>query len=196
MKVVDADSKPFIDHLVVDVGFLRDHALDRVVELLENQGWDKLYLGNCTLNKELARQFFSTLTISDEDSSLLGQFSINGSPNQFTHSEIGMILNVPMQGFSDYIKNQWPSTYDKEGSISRVIGQVPTASSSSSTGHEGMDLTTKVMFMYTICNLVTRKEGRDKVAIEDYLLLNKIFDLKQVSLNKNVMKHLEHARSV
>ena len=69
MKVVDANSRPFIDYLVVDMGFLRDHALERVCELLENQGLDSIFLRNCTLNKELARQFFSTLTISGEYSS-------------------------------------------------------------------------------------------------------------------------------
>ena len=51
VKVLDVDSRPFIDPLVVDMEFLRGHALERVGELLENQGWDKLYLGNCTLNK-------------------------------------------------------------------------------------------------------------------------------------------------
>ena len=55
LKAVDADSRPFIDHLVIDVGFLRDHALERVVELVENQGWGNIFLGNYTLNKELAR---------------------------------------------------------------------------------------------------------------------------------------------
>ena len=94
MKVVDADSRPFIDHLVVDMEFMRDHALERVVKLLENQGWDKLYLGNSMINKELARQFFSTLTISSEDSSPLGQFIINSPPYQFTHRELGLILEV------------------------------------------------------------------------------------------------------
>ena len=105
VKVVDADSWPFIDHLVFDMWFLRDHALERVVELLENQGWDKLYLGNCILNKELARQFFSTLTISGEDLSLLAQFSINGLPYQFTHSKLGALLGVSSTGFSDYVNN-------------------------------------------------------------------------------------------
>ena len=45
LKVVDANSRPFIDHLVVDVEFLRDHTLERVVELLENQGWGNQFLG-------------------------------------------------------------------------------------------------------------------------------------------------------
>ena len=52
------------------------------------------------------------------------------------------------------------------------------------------------MLMYIICNLVPRKEGRDKIAIEDYLLLNKMLDLEQVSMPKIVMKHLDHARSL
>ena len=101
MKAVDADSKPFIDHLEIDVGFLRAYALERVVELLENQGWENLFLGNCTLNKELARQFFSTLTITGEDSSLLAQFQINGLPYQFTHRELGALLGVSSTGLSD-----------------------------------------------------------------------------------------------
>ena len=74
LKAVDADSRPFINHIVIDIGFLRDHAIERVIELLENQGWGNLFLRNCTLNKKLAKQFFSTLTISGEDSSLLAQF--------------------------------------------------------------------------------------------------------------------------
>ena len=57
MKAVDVDSRLFIDHLVIDVGFIRDQALEQVVELLENQGWKNLFLGNCMLNKELAKQF-------------------------------------------------------------------------------------------------------------------------------------------
>ena len=36
VKVVDVDSRPFIDHLVVDMRFSRDHALESVGELLEN----------------------------------------------------------------------------------------------------------------------------------------------------------------
>ena len=51
MKAVDADSRPFIDHLVIDVGFLRDNALERVVELLENQGWGNLLLGTARSTK-------------------------------------------------------------------------------------------------------------------------------------------------
>ena len=38
VKVADVDSTLFIDHLVVDMGCLRDQALERVGELLENQG--------------------------------------------------------------------------------------------------------------------------------------------------------------
>ena len=54
-KLVDVASRPFTDHLVIDVAFLREHALEQMVELLEKQGVDKLFLVNCTLNKELAR---------------------------------------------------------------------------------------------------------------------------------------------
>ena len=38
LKSIDADSRPFIDHLVINVGFFQDHALERVVDLQENQG--------------------------------------------------------------------------------------------------------------------------------------------------------------
>ena len=54
-KVVSTDTRPFIDHLVISQQFLHDHALERVGELLENQGWSHLFLENCTLNKELAK---------------------------------------------------------------------------------------------------------------------------------------------
>ena len=105
LKAFDADSRPFIDHLVIDVGFHRDHALERVVELLENQGWGTLFLENYTLNNELTRQFFSTLTISDKESSLLAQFQINGLPYQFTNMELGTLLGVFSIGFLDVVKN-------------------------------------------------------------------------------------------
>ena len=59
--------------------------------------------------------------------------------------------------------------------------------------HDNMDIITKVIFMYTICNIVPRKEGREKVAIQDYLLVNKIMDGEQVSLPKIIIKYLEHA---
>ena len=51
LKVVDADSRLFIDHLVVDLELLRDHAVERVVELLENQGWGNLFLGTGSSTK-------------------------------------------------------------------------------------------------------------------------------------------------
>ena len=62
--------------------------------------------------------------------------------------------------------------------------------------HDNMDIITEVIFMYTICNVALRKEGREKVAIQDYLLINKILDGEKVSLSKIIMKHLEHAMSV
>ena len=64
-SVVDADLMPFIDHLVIDIEFLREHVLDQVVVLLEKQGWAKFFLVNSMLNKELARKIFSTLIISN-----------------------------------------------------------------------------------------------------------------------------------
>ena len=76
-KVVSIETRPFIDHLVINPQFLRDHALARVGELLENQGWSHLFLENYTLNKELTRQFFSTLVLSDADSSTIGTFTID-----------------------------------------------------------------------------------------------------------------------
>ena len=54
--------------------------------------------------------------------------------------------------------------YNKEELIAWVIAQ-PTRSASSVVSHDNMDIITKVMFMYTICNVVLRKEGREKVAI-------------------------------
>ena len=61
--------------------------------------------------------------------------------------------------------------YKKEELISRVLDQ-PTGPISSVVSHDNMDVITKVMFMYTICNVVPRKEGREKVATHDYLLIN------------------------
>ena len=91
LKALDAESRPFIDHLMINVGFLLDHGLERVVELLENQEWISLFLGNCLLNKDLARQFFSTLTISGEDSCLQANFLINGLSYSINHKELGMM---------------------------------------------------------------------------------------------------------
>ena len=62
--------------------------------------------------------------------------------------------------------------------------------------HDVMEIITKVMFMYTIYNIVPRKEGREKVAIQDYLLVNKTLDGEKASLPKIIMKHIEHATSV
>ena len=59
-----------------------------------------------------------------------------------------------------------------------------------------MDIITKVMFIYTICNLVPRKEGREKVAIQDYILNNKLLDGDVIGLPILIMKHLDHTKSV
>ena len=69
-----------------------------MVELLENQGWIKIYLENRTINKELVRKFFSTLILSGMDSSLVGMFTINGIEYILTHQELGKILSVSIAG--------------------------------------------------------------------------------------------------
>ena len=40
----------------------------------------------------------------------------------------------------------------------------------------------KIMFMYVICNVVPRREGREKISIEYYLLVDEILIQKPVSL--------------
>ena len=62
--------------------------------------------------------------------------------------------------------------------------------------HDNMDIINKVMFMYTINNLVPRKEGREKVVIQDYILINNFLDGDVISLLKLIMKHLDHVKSV
>ena len=72
---------PFIDHLVINRGFLKSHKLEEVLGILDAQGWSQLYMSTCTLNKDLAIQFFSTLVIFGEDAMMLGQFTIKGEPH-------------------------------------------------------------------------------------------------------------------
>ena len=35
LKVVNAEARPFIDHLVIDRGFLKSHKLEEVLEILD-----------------------------------------------------------------------------------------------------------------------------------------------------------------
>ena len=71
-KIVHAETRPFIDHLVIDRGFLKSHKMEEVLEILDAHGWSQLYTSTCTLNTDLAIQFFSTLVISGEDTMMLG----------------------------------------------------------------------------------------------------------------------------
>ena len=50
--------------------------------------------------------------------------------------------------------------------------------------------------MYVICNVVPRREGREKIAIKDYLLVDEILKQKPVLLPQIVMKHLDHVKSI
>ena len=59
-----------------------------------------------------------------------------------------------------------------------------------------MDVITKAIYMYTICNVVPRKEGRDKINIEDYLLINQLLKREQISLPAIFVKLIKHAKSV
>ena len=61
---------------------------------------------------------------------------------------------------------------------------------------EGMDITSKVLYMLLRANLVPRKEGREKVGILDIILINKMLDDDKLSLPLLFLKHLEHARSI
>ena len=193
--MVSTETHPFIDHLVISQQFLRDHALERVGELLENQGWSHLFLENCKLNKELARQFFSTLVLSGVDSSTVGTFTINGVDHAFIVRELSKILNVPSTGFSDYIKQVWPAYLPRDVMINRVLGPA-----SSSRGHsmsqENMDVYSKICYMLLRANIVPRKEGREKVGILDVILINKLLDNEKISLPLLILKHLEHAQSI
>ena len=44
-----------------------------------------------------------------------------------------------------------------------------------------MYVVTKVVYMYNIWNLVSMKEGQEKIAIEDYVLINKFLDKEKIS---------------
>ena len=62
--------------------------------------------------------------------------------------------------------------------------------------HDSMDVVTKSVYMYTICNIVPRKEGREKINIQDYMLIDQLLKREHVSLPAIFVKHLEHAKSV
>ena len=78
--------------------------------------------------------------------------------------------------------------------MQRVLGQVPEAGSSIDS-HENMSIISKIVFMYVICNVVPRRKGREKIAIEDYLLVNEILKQKPIFLQLIVMKHLPSNKS-
>jgi hypothetical protein len=95
----------------------------------------------------------------------------------------------------DYHKKQWPGSYDKDVIVKRVTGLPPT-SSITTMSTDSMDVVTKCIYMYTICNVVPRKEGRDKINIEDYFLIDQLITREQISLPTIFVKHIEHAKSV
>ena len=65
--------------------------------------------------------------------------------------------------------------------MQRILGQVPDAGSSTAL-HENMTIISKIIFIYMICNVVPQKEGREKIAINGYVLVDEILRTKQVSL--------------
>ena len=79
--------------------------------------------------------------------------------------------------------------------VKKITGASPT-SSITTMSHEGIDVITKAVYMYTICNVVPRKEGREKINIQDFLLIDQLLKKEQVSLPAIFVKHLEHAKSV
>ena len=107
-KVVNEEVRPFIDHLVIDKELLEAHKLGEVVELLEVQDWERMFLNMFTLNTELAHKFFFTFVITGEDEMMLGQFTIDGKPHQFTVRELGLTLGVPTTGFNQYARSNGP----------------------------------------------------------------------------------------
>ena len=178
---MSTETHPFIDHLVINHLFLKDYALEKEVQLLEVQDWSKLYLEKCSLNRELARQFFSMLILTSEGSSTVGTFIVNGKDYALTVRELSKILGVPAAGYNDYIKNAWPSYLPKEVMLNRVLGPA-----SSSQGHtmsqEGMDFNNKVCYMLLRANIVPRKEGCEKVGILDAILINKILGVRRFAI--------------
>ena len=101
---MNAEARPFIDHLVIDRTFLSTHELGEVLKLLDAQGWNQLNTSMCTLNTKLARQFFSILVIYGEDAMILGQVTINRELHQFTVRELGLTLGIPPARFNQYVK--------------------------------------------------------------------------------------------
>ena len=116
------------------------------------------------------------LVVSREDTMMLGLFTINGEPYQFTVRELGLRLGVPPIAFNQYVKCQWPESCNKDEIIQRMLGQVPNVSSST-VWHENMSIVSKIMFMYIICNVYPHREGRENIAIEDYLLVEELLKI-------------------
>ncbi len=187
--------RPFIDHLVIDEEFLTSHGLAEVLEILKVQQWSHLYKENCTINTNLARQFFNSFTHSGLGTAMAGRFKIEDAEYTISFKEMGQVLGVPIKGLMEYHKKNWPSSYDKDEIVKKVTGLSPT-SSITTMSHDCMDVITKSIYMYTICNVVPRKEGREKINIEDYLLINQLLQREQISLPAIFMKHIEHAKSV
>ena len=76
--VVDANQRTFIDHLVINEVFLRNHALGEVTEVLKAQGWLGLYREKTAINKDLIEQLFSTLRVIGEGTKLIGEYDQRG----------------------------------------------------------------------------------------------------------------------
>ena len=76
-----------------------------------------------------------------------------------------------------------------------MLGQVPEAGSSTGS-HESMSIISKIMFMYVIYNVCPRCNGRERITIDDYLLVDELLKQQPISLPHIVMKHLEYVRSI
>ena len=119
---------------------------------------------------------------------MVGSFTIEGTDYSISFKEMGQIFGVPSKGFMEYQKKNWPSSHDRETVVKNVTGPSPT-SSITTMSHDGMDVVTKAVYMYTICNVVTRKEGREKINIQDYLLIDQLLKREHVSVPAIFVKH-------
>ncbi|GAB2281910.1 hypothetical protein Dimus_016474 [Dionaea muscipula] len=183
---------------IVSERWMVQNGLEKLIELIKRQKWEKVFTKRDLVFKTECREFYKNLTVSITWTNEVAKSRVNGVNIEFDGMTLGTILDIPgNNGICDYIKEVWEeSKYCKPLEITRKLANYENIVEARRVKSVEMKPFHRLLKICVMKNLVPRFGKRDVTSFMDLAYMDYLLTKKKVNLPRVIIRHMAYVINV
>ncbi|GAB2285720.1 hypothetical protein Dimus_020158 [Dionaea muscipula] len=174
------------------------NGLERMMELIKRQKWEKLFAKRDLVFKTKCREFYKNLKLSVSWKKEVAKSKVNGVEIEFDGITLVTILEIlGNSGLCDYIKEEWePSRFCNPLENTRMFANNRNILEARSVKSVEIKPFHRFLQIFVMKNLVPRFGKRDITSFMDLAYMGYLLSRRKINLPRVIIRHMEYMINV